>query len=80
MLLKMRLLPLTIGLQPVQSLEICRWPLCNESLLNTDVLVLRETLALPSGEGVKEGSTVLNVVEAFVFCSLAAFLEGYEGG
>jgi hypothetical protein len=49
-------------------------------LLNTDVLVLRETLALPPGEGVKEGNTALNVFEAFVFCSFTAFFEGYEGG
>jgi len=37
-------------------------------------------LVLPSGEGVSEGSTVLNVVEAFVLSSLAVFLEGYKGG
>jgi hypothetical protein len=42
--------------------------------------MLLKTLALPSGEGVLEGSTVLIVVEAFVLSSLAVFLEGYKGG
>lgn len=68
----MSLLLLTIGLQPAQSLEIFGWALCSKMLL--------KTLVLPSGEGVYEGNTILNVVEAFVLSSLAVFLEGYKEG
>jgi hypothetical protein len=42
--------------------------------------MLLKTLALPSGEGVLEGSAVPIVVEAFVLISLAVFLEGYKRG